>query len=98
MTSSIVARMSKNRRMPDGGTARTRWDSARSASGARAVSRSVIVGRGYAIRAATPTTRSVGGADRDAGTLGGRRDGRVVEEGEVPRLDRAPAGVGGDAL
>ena len=36
MTSSIVARMSKKRRMPDGGTSRTRRLSARSASGGRA--------------------------------------------------------------
>ena len=35
MTSSIVAAMSKNRRMPDGGTTRTRSARTRSASGAR---------------------------------------------------------------
>ena len=37
MTSSIVAAMSKKRRMPDGGTARTRAERARSASGRRGV-------------------------------------------------------------
>jgi len=36
ITSSIVARMSKKRRMPDGGTVRTRSARARSANGARA--------------------------------------------------------------
>ena len=35
MTSSIVAAMSKKRRIPDGGTARTRSDRTRSASGGR---------------------------------------------------------------
>jgi hypothetical protein len=37
MTSSIVARMSKKRRIPDGGTSRTRWLRARSERGARSV-------------------------------------------------------------
>src|SRR4029079_13402502 len=97
MTSSIVARMSKNRRIPDGGTARTRCASARSARGARAVSRSVIVGEGYAIRLAAPSV--VSGVRRGrARALGGGGDGRIVERREVRWLQRPPGRAGRDAL
>src|SRR5678816_1274169 len=42
MTSVIVARMSKNLRIPDGGTLRTRSDRARSASGGRLTSVAIL--------------------------------------------------------
>ena len=45
MTSSIVAAMSKKRRIPDGGTDRTRSDRARSDSGTRGLVSVVIDGK-----------------------------------------------------
>ena len=44
ITSSIVAAMSKNRRIPDGGTDRTRSDRARSDSGMRGLASVVVIG------------------------------------------------------
>src|SRR5438132_8591049 len=85
MTSVIVARMSKKRRIPDGGTRRTRSDKARSASGRRRTS--VVIGASL-----------VGSMDHRRDALGRRRRGRIVGRGEVRRLLVAPWRAGRDRL
>src|SRR4051812_31671457 len=95
MTSSIVAVMSKKRRIPDGGTTRTRSARTRSASGARASRSVVIVGTGYGIesgkrprRWGTPYTR--GDRGPHARFLHAASTAAIVAT--APVLDRLDAG------
>ena len=87
MTSSIVAAMSKNRRMPDGGTLRTRSARARSASGARGLVSVVIAGKRTASSPGSPRRR------RQVISRPGRRAPPVVRRDRdmTVGLDRAVA-------
>jgi antitoxin VapB len=89
MTSSIVARMSKKRRMPDGGTARTRAARTRSASGPRPL------GPGAADVSTGSSAGSIRGSEASVVTPSGyaiaggeRREVRHVGASCLPRRGR----------
>src|SRR3954468_14639909 len=83
MTSSMVARMSKKRRIPDGGAASTGWAGAASAKGARAV---------WAVIDGKRTRRGSGAPGRSAGAAARHEPQHRIQEvrGEGRRL---PGGV-----